>query len=67
MFQHGSGELNIAFEEAIHPMKTGGKRRISLKVNEDQEIFKSGPISPLTGIRQELKMFLKKGEKEEYH
>jgi len=63
MFQHGSGELNIAFEEAIHPMKTGGKRRISLKVNEDQEIFKSGPISPLTGIRQELKMFLKKGEK----
>lgn len=62
-FQHGSGELNIAFEEAIHSMKIGGERRIIYRINNDQEIFKSGPIPPLTGIRQEIKKLVQNSKK----
>lgn len=58
-FQHGNGELNVAFEEAIHSMQIGGKRRVIMKLNSEKEILNSGPISPLTGIRQELKNLFK--------
>lgn len=58
-FQHGNGELNVAFEEAVHSMQIGGKRRVVVKINSEKEVLNSGPISPLTGIRQELKNLFK--------
>lgn len=58
-FQHGTGEINVVLEEAIHSMKTGGKRRIILQINSEQDFINSGPISPSSGVRQELRLFLK--------
>jgi hypothetical protein len=58
-FQHGIGEINLAFEEAVHTMKIGGKRRIIVKIKSERDSLFSGPISPLSGLRQELRLFLK--------
>lgn len=58
-FQHGIGEINMALEEAVHTMKIGGKRRIIVKIKSERDPLFSGPIPPLSGLRQELKLFLK--------
>lgn len=58
-FQHGTGEINVVLEEAIHSMKVGGKRRIIAQFNSEQDFLTSGPISPSSGVRQELRLFLK--------
>ena len=59
-YQHGTGEINLAFEEAIHSMKIGGKRRIIVKIDSETNFVGKGPISSSSGIRQELKSFIKK-------
>ena len=58
-FQHGIGEINLALEEAVHSMKIGGKRRMIVKIKSERDPLFSGPIPPLSGVRQELKLFLK--------
>lgn len=58
-FQHGSGEINLSFEETIHSMKPGGKKRIIIEVYSEKDILNIGPISPSSGIRQELSLFYK--------
>lgn len=58
-YQHGNGEVNLAFEEAVHAMKIGGKRRVIVKINSEKEILNKGPISPSSGIRQELTLLCK--------
>jgi hypothetical protein len=62
-YQHGIGEINLAFEEAIHSMKIGGKRRIIVEINSETNLVSKGPISSSSGIRQELKTFIKKNFK----
>jgi len=58
-YQHGIGEVNLAFEEIIHSMKTGGKRRAIVKINSDTEFLNLGPISASSGTREQLKFFVK--------
>jgi len=58
-YQHGNGEINLAFEEAVHAMKIGGKRRVVVKMNSEKEILNKGPLSPSGGIRQELMVLCK--------
>ena len=58
-FQHGSGEINLSFEETIHSMKPGEKKRIIIEVYSEKDILNIGPISPSSGIRQELSLFYK--------
>ena len=58
-FQHGSGEINLSLEETIHSMKPGGKKRIIIEVYSEKDILNIGPISPSSGIRQELSLFYK--------
>lgn len=62
-YQHGTGEINLAFEEAIHSMKIGGKRRIIVKIDSETNFLGKGPISSSSGIRQELKSFIRKNLK----
>jgi len=59
LYQHGTGEINLAFEEAIHSMKIGGKRRIVIKSFTIEDVLNAGPISPSSGIRRELKLLFK--------
>lgn len=59
-YQHGTGEINLGFEEGIHSMKIGGKRRIIMKLDSGTNIVDKGPIPSSSGIRQELKVFFKK-------
>ena len=59
-YQHGTGEINLGFEEGIHSMKIGGKRRIIVKIDPGTNLVDKGPIPSSSGIRQELKLFLKK-------
>jgi hypothetical protein len=59
-YQHGTGEINLAFEEGIHSMKIGGKRRIIIKIDSGTNIVDKDPIPSSSGKRQELKMFIKK-------
>ena len=58
-FQHGSGEINLSFEETIHSMKPGEKKRIIIEVYSEKDILNTGPISPTSGVRQELSLFYK--------
>jgi FKBP-type peptidyl-prolyl cis-trans isomerase len=58
-YQHGNGEVNLAFEEAVHAMKIGGKRRVVVKINSEKEILNKEPLSPSGGIRQELMVLCK--------
>jgi len=59
-YQHGTGEINLAFEEGLHSMKIGGKRRLIVKIDSETNTIDKGPIPSSSGIRQELKLFLKK-------
>jgi len=59
LYQHGTGEINLAFEEAIHSMKIGGKRRVVTKSFSIEDLLNVGPIPPSSGVRRELKLLLK--------
>ena len=54
LFRHGNGQMADGFEEAIHNMNIGGKRRIILSKNDLYTRFGFGPIIPASNGRGKI-------------
>jgi len=54
LFKHGNGQMADGFEEAIHSMNIGGKRRIVLSKNDLYTQFGFGPIIPSFNRRNKI-------------
>ena len=54
LFRHGNGQMADGFEEAIHSMNIGGKRRIVLSKNDLYTRFGFGPIIPSSNRREKI-------------